>query len=81
MPAIAEAAPLSPDSGVEEGTVRRSVRAKPGVKSESDCGEDLVGKESVARREDSVACTDEDAFSKAASSWINARMVGTSDQA
>jgi hypothetical protein len=80
MPAIAVVgAALSPGSEIgERGTVRRSVRAKPGVKSERECGSDVVGKERVARREDSLAWTDEVAFSKAASSWIKARMVGTS---
>ena len=52
------------------------VRAKPGFGAEDEVEEE--GNERVFRREDSVARTEEEAFSYAASSWIRARIVGAS---
>lgn len=57
------------------------MRAYPrdGVEEEEEEDEDEDGsKDRVAKREDSVARTDDDAFSYSASSWMSARISGTS---
>jgi hypothetical protein len=48
--------------------IKSSVRANPGVKSDNDVAFGFVGKDRVERSEDSVACTEEVAFSNPASS-------------
>lgn len=55
------------------------VRAYPrdGIEEEEE-DEDGGSKDRVAKREDSVARTDDNAFSYSASSWMSARISGTS---
>lgn len=64
--------------GGGEGGKISKVRAYPRDGIEEEEEEDGGSKDRVAKREDSVARTDDDAFSYSASSWMSARISGTS---